>query len=170
MIFNIKKFFISIGIAILQSVIVFFFIEFIMTGDTHSPNGQVADFWCNSLTQFSSIVLIVNYRLIVSSRYFTWINILVLLITSYCSYIGYFIFSAHFNYSQSEATMQELVKFPQFYLSIFLVSSICFLADLGYSYFDLDFIDTPPNLLRKYIRVSCYEDYSLFINSLFYFL
>jgi phospholipid-translocating P-type ATPase (flippase) len=58
-IFNIPNFLTNIIVAVCESVIVFFFTEYMMFYSIPQNNqGQIADFWANSLTQFTAIILV----------------------------------------------------------------------------------------------------------------
>jgi phospholipid-transporting ATPase len=58
-IFNIRNFIWTIAVAVCESVIVFFFTEYMMYYSIpQNYNGYVADIWSNSLTQFTSIILV----------------------------------------------------------------------------------------------------------------
>lgn len=89
----------------------------------------------------------------VSQRYHTIINFVVILVTSYMSYIAYFFISALYSFSKSQATAFNLIKNPQFYLAIFLISGIIFLYELARIYLRLNIIDDPINLIKKYRAV-----------------
>jgi hypothetical protein len=78
---------------------------------------------------------------------------LIIFLTSYLTYFAYFLFSSVMDFSKSQATIFALFSFPQFYLTIFLVSTMCLLYDLGISFISINFKDLPTNLLRKYINV-----------------
>jgi hypothetical protein len=69
---------------------------------------------------------------------------------SVASYIGYVVFSNYFDYSKSMGMISGLVVFPQFYLSVFLISSIQFLIDFGMSFVDFEFSENPVTYLRRY--------------------
>lgn len=79
-------------------------------------------------------------------------NVLVILLTSYLTYIVYFVVSAEFSFSNSIATRDALFSFPQFWLAIFLISSMTFLYDLALNFISLNFFDEPNNLLRRYVH------------------
>ena len=78
---------------------------------------------------------------------------MVILVTSYMSYIAYFFISSLYSFSKSQATAFNLIKNPQFYLAIFLVSGIIFLYELARIYLRLNIIDDPINLIKKYSSV-----------------
>jgi magnesium-transporting ATPase (P-type) len=57
--FSITKFVITIIVAIFESILVFFFVEYMMTSDIPlNSNGFIADLWSTSLTQFTTIILV----------------------------------------------------------------------------------------------------------------
>lgn len=85
----------------------------------------------------------------ITGRHFTIYNILFILL-SVGSYIGYVVFSNYFDYSKSMGMLSGLVVFPQFYLSVFLISSIQFLIDFGISSVEHQFSEDPVSYLRKY--------------------
>lgn len=58
-IFNIPNFFVSISMAIVESIIVFFFVEYMMYYSIPlSSEGEVADLWASSITQFTAIIFV----------------------------------------------------------------------------------------------------------------
>ncbi len=95
----------------------------------------------------------VNYRLLVSQRHHTQWNTWIIIITSYLSYLLYLIVSSYISFSKTYATISILLTFPQFYLGIFIISSISFLADLLIITYNHNFDDVPVNLLRRFTNV-----------------
>lgn len=64
-IFNIPNFIRNIITGVIESIILFFFIEYIMFYSVPLANdGSVADFWACSLTQFTAIIFVTNKVLI----------------------------------------------------------------------------------------------------------
>ena len=88
-----------------------------------------------------------------SQRYHTLLNVLATGILSYGVYFAYFFVSSGLSFSKSEATRESLTSFPQFYLVIFLVSSMTLLFDLATNFFVLNFVDEPTNLLKRNLSV-----------------
>ena len=95
----------------------------------------------------------VNFKLLVSQRYQTTINFLIIIFTSYLSYFAYFFASAKFEFSKSQATNYHLIKYIHFYLNILFVSGVFFLVELGLYYIRLNWFDNPINLIKKYTNV-----------------
>lgn len=154
-IFSIKTFFNTVIISLIKAITIFYIISHVMEGIVPlSSNGYVPDMWANSITQFTCIIFVVNNRIVFSQRFHSILSSLTLVLTSYLLYISYFVFSSYFEYSKSQGTMHELVKFPHFYLLIFLIFSLSFLFELAMLAYEIFFVSEPPNLLRTYIQVS----------------
>jgi magnesium-transporting ATPase (P-type) len=62
--FNIQKFLSNIMIAIVESILLFFLIEYMMYSYIPlNSEGFISDFWSVSLTQFTCIILVYNFNL-----------------------------------------------------------------------------------------------------------
>ena len=154
-IFNIKNFVYYSSLSLIESILIFFFTSEIMVNTTQmSITGQTPDLWASSITQFTCVILMVNYRLIITQRFHTLVNILMISISSYLSYIGYIIFGSYFDYSTSQATLHELIYFPHFYLVIFLISSLSLIYNLAIETWEIEFSNKPSSRIRKYIKVN----------------
>jgi len=150
MIFNIKNLSINVIFALCYSVLVYFCITYYISDSLAAPNyGYTADHWVRSITQFSAIILIVNFRVCLSGRHFTLYNIL-FVVFSILIYIAYVVFSNYFSYSKSQGVLYGLVVFPQFYLSFILLAVFQFVVDYGCVFMENHFYDNPTNYLRKY--------------------
>jgi hypothetical protein len=52
--------------------------------------------------------------------------------------------------------MVSLFTFPQFYLLIFLTSSISFLLDMAVNFIKVNYYDEPITLLRRHLTVTTF--------------
>lgn len=69
LIFNIRNFLMNILTAVGESIIIFFFVEYMMFYSVpQNGRGYVADFWSNSLTQFTCIILVFYFKLILDCK------------------------------------------------------------------------------------------------------
>ena len=149
--FNLKIFTINLIESCIFSLIVFFFTEYIIQIPLNST-GDLSDHWICSNTQFTAVILIVNYRILLNIKYHTWINWIIIFATSYVLYFLFFYVSSLFSFFKSMNVAKVIFKYPNFYLILFLTVHIEFIFDLFYYSFHLNFIDNPVNLLRKYIN------------------
>ena len=100
----------------------------------------------------------VNYRLLVSQRHHTSYNNWIIILTSYLVYLLYLIIASYISFSKTLATLAALFSFPQFYLGIFLMSSITFLVDLLISAVEYNYVDIPVSLIRRFVTVNFFAD------------
>ena len=149
--FNLKIFTINLIESCIFSLIVFFFTEYMIQIPLNST-GDLSDHWICSNTQFTAVILIVNYRILLNIKYHTWINWIIIFVTSYGLYFLFFYVSSLFSFFKSMNVAKVIFKYPNFYLILFLTVHIEFIFDLFYYSFHLNFIDNPVNLLRKYIN------------------
>ena len=111
-------------------------------------NGELADFWVTANTMYTCIIFIVDYRLLITTKYHTWVNWVIILITSYGAYVCYFCISSLFSFSKSINVLYSIVTYPQFYLIVFLVMHMGFIYDAVRNFFHVNFdFDTviPPS-------------------------
>jgi hypothetical protein len=95
----------------------------------------------------------VNYRLLASQRHHTVYNTWIIIISSYLCYFLYLIIASYIGFSKTFATIGVLLSFPQFYLGIFLISSLTFLFDILTAAINHNFVDVPVNLIRRFANV-----------------
>ena len=85
-IFTIKNFFLYLLKGITHSLINFFWVIYMMD-ESFSHNGKMGGLWFCSVTLFSNILLIVSIDLIIYTKYHTWINVVIIIVITFISYI-----------------------------------------------------------------------------------
>jgi len=101
-------------------------------------------------------------KLIVDQLFHSMINILIMIITGWVSYLLYLVVSSFFSFSVSMGTLNIMVSQPVFWMIIFLLCSAVILLEIGMNFIFINFFDYPPNLIRRFVKVSN----NLFIYSL----
>jgi phospholipid-translocating P-type ATPase (flippase) len=158
--FNCTEFAKNLIHAAVFSVLVFFCTEY-MLHYTISLNedGEIADFWIVANTMYTCIIFIVDYKLLVNTKYHTWVNWVIMGVTSYGLYVLYFCVSSFFSFSMSRNVAFVIFKYPHFYLVVFVLMHVEFVFDVAVNHFTLNYMETPVSLLRKYVYVSLYFNY-----------
>ena len=159
-IFNYTEFAKNLIHAAVFSVLVFFCTEY-MLHYTISLNedGEIADFWIVANTMYTCIIFIVDYKLLVNTKYHTWVNWVIMGVTSYGLYVLYFCVSSFFSFSMSRNVAFVIFKYPHFYLVVFVLMHVEFVFDVAVNHFTLNYMETPVSLLRKYVYVSLHFNY-----------
>lgn len=155
LLFNICNFVKNLIQATCFSLVIFFFTLF-MYDYTISLRGNVelTDFWMNANTMYTCLIFIVDYRLLIFQKYHTWVNWLIVLLTSYGLYVFYFCISSLFRFSKSINVVYKILSYPQFYLIVFLTMHIGFVYDVVRNFIHINFDMNPVNILRIYVYVS----------------
>ena len=155
LIFNLKIFTINLIESTIFSLIIFYFSEYSLKSYFPLNNkGELSDHWICSGTQFTAIILIVNYRILLTIKYFTWLNWFIIFVTSYGLFFLFFYISSLFSYFNSVNVAKVIFKYPNFYFVLFITIHIEFIFDFVYYSFTFNFYDNPINLLRKYVNDS----------------
>lgn len=116
-IFNAKAFTFLFFKSITFSTFLFFGVPFALDRIV-SQEGYVADYWTISLTKYTCVFLTANFRYIMYTRYWTWLNFVILFGTSYAIYAIYFYASSFLSISRSKGTSEIIITFPLFYLTL----------------------------------------------------
>jgi hypothetical protein len=95
----------------------------------------------------------------VNTKYHTWVNWVIMGVTSYGLYVLYFCVSSFFSFSMSRNVAFVIFKYPHFYLVVFVLMHVEFVFDVAVNHFTLNYMETPVSLLRKYVYVSLYFNY-----------
>jgi hypothetical protein len=107
--------------------------------------------WSFSISSFTSVIFIVTFRLMLTSRYFTWLNLCCIFFLS----LGiYFIYVWGSNYTGFSATYQSIPTIFQsshYYLSVIVCVGFCFLIDLLVQAWRFEISTNPTDYLRKLI-------------------
>jgi hypothetical protein len=110
--------------------------------------------WTMSITIFTSLLFVVNNKLLSVCRSIDFIIIIVILATSYIPYFGYLYMTDSMVYFvEQHFTFQRLFANPIFYLTCGLIISISFLIDLMIEAVSFLVLTDPKDLLREQIIV-----------------
>lgn len=93
-------------------------------------NGYNSSLWGISITIYTAIVLIVDIKLAIHTKYWTSFNVIALTLLSFIIYICYMIISNFLKGLNTISTPVALLTFVQFYMSIILAVGCIFMFDL----------------------------------------
>ena len=149
LIFNNKNYLIWVFSGILQSFMVFIITHYIFSNTIISKDGYNVDMWMIGITRFTWIILITNLRLIITTRWFTWITFCNIFLLSIFLYYGYTWFANYMSYSKTYGTSATMHTSPLFYLSIILWVGAAFVIDLFIETIKVNLMDRPASYVRK---------------------
>jgi len=100
-IFNYSTFLEWLFFGVLHSVVVFIVPLFIYQDALMTASGENNDMWAFSISSFTAVIFIVTFRLMITSRYFTWINLFCIFFLSLGIYFTYVWASNYTGFSQT---------------------------------------------------------------------
>ena len=127
-----------------------------------NANAWNNDIWTFSVTSFTAVIIIVTLKLMVTERYFTWVNLVSIFVLSLGIYFCYIWASNFTGFSNTYETMQVLFSSSQYYLTIGLCVTLCYGIDIFIRSLEFEFKTTPTDFLRKCVNMNLpieqYED------------
>jgi Phospholipid-translocating P-type ATPase C-terminal len=109
--------------------------------------------WSFSVSSFTAVIFIVTLRLMLTSRYFTWLNLFCIFFMSLGIYFAYVWGSNYTSFSGTYQSIQMIFSSPHYYLSVFVCVSFCYLIDLLIEAWRFEIKTSPTNFLRKLIHL-----------------
>lgn len=107
--------------------------------------------WAFSVSSFTSVIFIVTIRLMMTSRYFTWLNLFCIFFLSLGIYFLYVWASNYTGFSATYLSIPMIFSSPHYYLTVFLCVMFCFLLDLMIMGWRFEINSGPQDYLRKLI-------------------
>lgn len=108
--------------------------------------------WAFSVSSFTAVIFIVTFRLMLTSRYFTWLNLFCIFFMSLGIYFVYVWASNYTGFSATYQSIQMIFQSPHYYLSVFVCVKLCYLIDLLVEAWRFEINTTPTDYLRRIIK------------------
>ena len=128
-IFTIFKFVLNLGKGLIFSLVNTFFVIYSIKDEHIDKSGHMAGLWYMSVDIYTNVLIIVSVTLVVTTKFHTWINFVILLIVSFVSYIVFLVIVQKLSIFNSVGTMGVAFKSSVMWLDIFLVSGFCGLIE-----------------------------------------
>jgi phospholipid-translocating P-type ATPase (flippase) len=130
-IFSITNFFVSIFRGLSEGFIIFIVLSNVLNDTIADSNGNFADLWFLSVNMFTIIIVVVSLRILVVQKYYTILNIITMMITTFVFYSIFVVYVNTSEYFHSCGTMIVSFNSPVLWMSTIFVSGLCFLIDYG---------------------------------------
>lgn len=118
LIFNKRNYLIWTGSGILQALLIFLVNYFIYYQSILNDEGHNGSFWIIGITSFTSVILAVNIRIILTHRWMNYLNILAIFVLSLLLYYVYTWIANYMSYSKTYLSSETMHTSPLFYLSV----------------------------------------------------
>lgn len=109
------------------------------------------DIWTLSLTSFTCLYTVVTSKLIVWTRWWTWVNVFFYTVMSICVYIMYMWFSHFWNMSLVRYSVVYLHMSPLFWFTVLLIGGASFCGDILIEFLRLKYYKTGSDYIREFL-------------------
>lgn len=125
---------------------------FVFNNGILNSKGESNDMWTMSLTIFTSLVIVVNNKLILTGK---MIDLLFVVFHLFTSYIPYFIFlyivDSSIYLTEHPFTFSRIFGNPLTIFTMFFCVSFCFLVDYSIEFVSSTILKDPRDLLRDQV-------------------
>ena len=138
-IFNVKNFLLNLFKGIIHAMINYFITIYVVFKE-FDAEGHETNLWAISAALFTNILMIVSIDLIIFTKYHTFINWVIVGVSTFLCYIIYLVFVENINIFDSSGSMDYTFKSGLIWMDIILVSGFCILIDFAILSFNQLFV------------------------------
>ena len=138
-IFNVKNFLLNLFKGIIHAIINYFITIYVVFKE-FDVEGHETNLWAISAALFTNILMIVSIDLIIFTKYHTFINWVIVGVSTFLCYIIYLVFVENINIFDSSGSMNYTFKSGLIWMDIILVSGFCILIDFAILSFNQLFV------------------------------
>ena len=142
---------------IIHAIINYFITIYIIYKEI-DPEGHESNLWAISATLFTNILMIVSIDLIIFTKYHTFINWVIIGVSTFLCYIIYLVFVENVNIFDSSGSLKYTFQSGLVWMDILLVSGICILIDFVILSFNQLFVK---NIYHEIRELSNKDDISI---------
>lgn len=151
-IFKPSRFIYAILWAICQSLLLFALNYLVFENVIFNNNGYNGDIWSFSITYFTTIILLVDFKLAIKTTHWIFLNWVALIPFSILLYFAYFFISNYISTNWSYLTPMTLIGIVQFYAAVLLGLLGLFAVDFLVYVVPIFLFDSKVLALVKYSR------------------
>ena len=156
-IFTIKNFFIYLVKGTVHSFINFFYVIYYLD-ESINDKGIMGGLWFCSVNLFTNILIIVSVDLLIYTKYHTWINVVILLLITFVSYIIFLAIVHNMSMFNSVGTIRETFFSGRMWMNMIFVGGFCALIDFFILAFQHIFCPTTANIMQALINQNIIMD------------
>ena len=147
-IFTINNFLLGLLKGIVHCIINFYFVIYSLNGESFDEKGHTPGLWVLGVCLFTNILLIVSSDLLVYTKYHTWINFVILGVTTGIAYIVFIIAVHNMTFFNSIGTMMYTFSSSKIWFLFILVCGTSVLIDFTILAFKFSFSSDISTLLQ----------------------
>jgi magnesium-transporting ATPase (P-type) len=130
-IFTFLKFFLKLLKGLIHCIINYLWVIYSIDNNIVDDDGNNESLWLISVNLFSNIIIIVSIDLMIYTNFHTWINIVIMLVSTFIFYIIFLIMVHYMKMFNSVGSMKVSFLSSRVWMNIIFICGICFLIDKG---------------------------------------
>ena len=138
-IFTITNFVLNMLKGIMHCFINFFIVIYVFKDESFDEKGNIAELWAISVILFTNMLMIVTSNLFIFTKYHTWINFVLIGVTTFVLYIVFIIIVHNASYFNSVGTMVNTFRSGKIWLLFIFIVGTCILIDFSILAFHFSF-------------------------------
>jgi magnesium-transporting ATPase (P-type) len=128
-IFTFKKFFLMLFKGLIHCIINYLWVIYSFQNQPVDDDGNNESLWLISVNLFSNIILIVSINLLIDTYFHTWINIAIMVVSTFLFYIAFIIMVHYLIMFNSVGSMKVSFLSCRVWMNIIFICGTCFLID-----------------------------------------
>jgi phospholipid-transporting ATPase len=129
-IFRIWRFIFNLLSGWLQALMIFLFLMYILPESVLGSKGYNSDLWYYSITMYTAVIFIVDTKLAIQTRYWTWMNAVAMLLLSIGIYILYQWVYDGLSFAKCQYTISVMYSTSYYWLIFIICWGICFIYEM----------------------------------------
>lgn len=151
-IYTFSLFICHMGYALLHTMIIFFLpLAFTQESNILLSTGENSDFWAFSLTSFTCVIAVVNVRINIWTRWWTWINVIFYVLTIMV-YIAYIWIAEGINFT-ADTFVRVTNGSGAFWLTVLFVTGLIIVSDAGIEYLRITYFKNGSDYIRELVAL-----------------
>ena len=147
-IFTITNFILNMIKGIIHCMINFFIVIYVFKDECFDENGNLGELWVLSVCLYTNMLMIVSGDLLVYTKYHTWINFVLMGVTTFVLYIGFVFLVHNVSYFNSVGTMFNTFRSAKIWFLFIFIVGTCILIDFTILAFKFTFNKNISNTLK----------------------
>ena len=128
-IFTFLKFFLKLLKGLIHCIINYLWVIYSIDNNIVDDDGNNESLWLISVNLFSNIIIIVSIDLMIYTNFHTWINIVIMLVSTFIFYIIFLIMVHYMTMFNSVGSMKVSFLSCRVWMNIIFICVTCFLID-----------------------------------------
>ena len=150
--FTITNFLLILLKGSIHCIINFYIIIYVFKDQSFDKKGNIPELWVISVCLYTNMLLIVTGDIIIYTKYHTWLNFLIIGVTTFIFYICFVILVHNWSFFNSVGTMVNTFNSVKIWFLFILITGTCILIDFTILAINFTYNKNMTNLLQLILK------------------